>query len=542
MSEVSGRNLGVVRVFVFVLLGMLAAGMIPVQAEEVFEKPLPEACGLLDDPEKRALMDGLLFKLLVACGRTDELGLVRQAPAEEVGPGTDDGPDVGVNDPSGDSGSSTTQSETSMAVNEDTGTVCAGYNDSVHYFVSGEGFTGFSRSTDNGATFVDQGALGVDSIGDPAIVWRRADGHFYFGALHTNGLGLWKSTDDCQNFQWVGMMHSGGSDDKELIAVDNNQASPHYGNLYMVFTNFSSDSRIWALRSTDAGVTWTNAQAISLTSNVQGAWPAVAPNGDIFVGWVKFDGNSVTMEYVRSTDGGVSYSAITSPAANKARPQNTAATNSCFRAALNGNIRYLPSPQVVVGSDGVLHTVYSYSPGGGDDCDSYYRQSTDSGATWGPEIRLHDDATTSDQFFPTLSVGAGNIVSATWYDRRLDPNESPGRLLSGVLVRRRCDLGAESASLGCLDTDLSRSRPRHLLSRRLRHPCPDDEPRRDPVGRRPESDERSQRSGCLFRRRSHQHRFSLDRRSDRRQRVQPEHRSFHGQPAPVPELHRVGHP
>jgi len=424
MSNVFGRGLAVVRVLFFVFVGFLVTGICPVQAEDVIEKPLPEACGLLDDPEKRAIMDGLLFKLLVACGRTDELGLVHQAPAEEVGPGTDDGPDVAVSDPSGDSGTSTTQSETSMAVNEVTGTVCAGYNDSVHYFVSGDGFTGFSRSTDNGATFVDQGALGVDSIGDPAIVWRRADGHFYFGALHTNGLGMWKSTDDCQTFQWVGMMHSGGSDDKELLAVDNNPASSHYGNLYMVFTNFSSDSRIWALRSTDAGATWTNSQAISATSGVQGAWPAVAPNGDVFVGWVKFNGSTVTMEIARSTDGGVSYSAVTSPAADKATPQNSTASGNCGRAALKGNIRYLPSPQVVVGPDGVLHTVYSYGPGGGDDCDSFYRRSTDSGATWGAEIRLHDDTSTSDQFFPTLSVGAGNIVSATWYDRRLDPTNT----------------------------------------------------------------------------------------------------------------------
>ena len=410
-----------------IALVLAAAFSVPALASEepgksATEKPLPEECALLDDPEKRALMDGLLFKLLVACGRSDELGQVKQSPAMAVGQGTDDGPDVAVNDPSGDTASSQTQSETSMALNEVTGTICAGYNDSNHHFASSAGFTGFSRSTDSGATFTDQGALGVGSGGDPAIVWRRADGHFYFGALHTNGLGLWKSTDDCQTFQWLGMMHTGGSDDKELLAVDNKPSSPHYGNLYMVFTNFSADARIWALRSTDAGVTWTNDQAISATSSVQGAWPAVAPNGDVFVGWVKFNGDDVTMEFTRSTDGGVSYSAITSPAAGKARPQNAAATGSCFRAALKGNIRYLPSPQVVVGSDGVLHTVYSYSPGGGDDCDSFYRQSTDSGATWGPEVRLHDDATTTDQFFPTLSVGEGNIVSATWYDRRLDPN------------------------------------------------------------------------------------------------------------------------
>jgi hypothetical protein len=412
--------------FVLVLAIMLGSTALAVADQTTSngdgERPFPDECALLDDLEVRALMDGVLLKMLIACGRADELGRVEQSPAEDVGPPTDDGPDVPVNDPSGDSGFSTTQSETSMALNEDTGTICAGYNDSYHYFGSGGGFTGFSRSTDGGATFTDQGALGDNSFGDPAIVWRRADGHFYFGALHSNGLGLWKSTDDCQSFSFVGMMHSGFSDDKELLAVDNNPTSPHYGNLYMTFTNFTSDGRIWALRSTDAGVTWTNAQAISSTSGVQGSWPVVAPNGDVFVGWVRFNSSLVTQEIVRSTDGGVSYSVVTSPAVNVGRPQNTVATGNCGRAALKGNIRYLPSPQLVVGPDGVLHVVYSYAPGGGDDCDSFYRRSADSGATWGPEIRLHDDATTSDQFFPTLSVGESNVLSATWYDRRLDPS------------------------------------------------------------------------------------------------------------------------
>jgi hypothetical protein len=388
------------------------------------DKPLPPECALLDDPEKRALMDGLLFKLLHACGRTDELGGVHQEPFEPMPAPIDNEPDVAVNDPTGDSGSATTQSETSMALNEDTGTICAGYNDSYHYSAGGNGFTGFSRSTDGGASFDDRGALGAGSGGDPSIVWRRADGHFYFAALHTNGLGLWKSTDDCQSFQWVGMAHSGFSDDKELMAVDNEPSSPYYGRLYMAFTNFSADSRIWALSSADAGVTWTSGFAISSSSNVQGAWPVVAPNGDVFIGWVTFAGGSfgtVTIDVARSTDGGTSYATVTPPAVGKSRPANESATNSCGRSALNGNIRYLPSPQLAVGADGVLHVVYSYSPNADDDCDSFYRRSTDNGSSWGPEVRLHDDATTSDQFFPTLSVGEGNIVSATWYDRRLDP-------------------------------------------------------------------------------------------------------------------------
>jgi len=90
------------------------------------------------------------------------------------GPST---PDVQVNDSSGDAGASHTQSETSIAASEVTSTLCAGFNDSNG--LEANGFTGFSRSIDGGAAWTDQEALGVESFGDPSVVWRRSDGHFY---------------------------------------------------------------------------------------------------------------------------------------------------------------------------------------------------------------------------------------------------------------------------------------------------------------------------------------------------------------------------
>ena len=116
-----------------------------------------EACALLDDPDTRALMDGLLLKLAVMCDRTDLLGEVRQEPRTEIAQ-TEAGTDVPVNDPGSDPPSgSHTQSETSLAFSEATGTVCSGYNDST---LSGSNnYSGFSRSTDGGATFSDQGGL-----------------------------------------------------------------------------------------------------------------------------------------------------------------------------------------------------------------------------------------------------------------------------------------------------------------------------------------------------------------------------------------------
>jgi hypothetical protein len=383
-----------------------------------------EHCALLDDPSIKGRMDGRLRMLLVACGREYELGGVRQEPAGPALPGA--GPsttDVQVNDSSGDSGSSHTQSENSIAINEVTGTLCAGFNDSNG--LGANGFTGFSRSIDGGATWTDQGALGNNSGGDPSVVWRQSDGHFYFTALENVGLGIWRSTDDCQTFTFLGNTHVSGGDDKELLAVDNTGGTFH-GRLYVAWTDFNAGGRIF-VNFSDNGTTWSTALAVSAVGeDVQGAWPTVAPNGDVYVGWNRwnpFPAGPIDIEIVRSTNGGVSFTPVTNPMTGEVNPRDSAATASCGRPALKANIRYLPSPQLAVGPNGDLHAVYSYDQDGfntGDVVDVFYRRSTNDGATWEPEIQLNDDGTTTDQFFPTLSVGASNVVSAAWYDRRLD--------------------------------------------------------------------------------------------------------------------------
>jgi hypothetical protein len=128
------------------------------------------------------------------------------------------------------------QSETSLAVNETTGTICSGYNDFGHYG-SGNSIAGFSRSTDGGATFVDRGGLSSGSYGDPSMVWRKSDGYFYYATLGDSCLRTYRSTDDCQTFTQVGSMGGCSSDDKEIMAVDNNSTSPYYGRLYVGWTD-----------------------------------------------------------------------------------------------------------------------------------------------------------------------------------------------------------------------------------------------------------------------------------------------------------------
>jgi hypothetical protein len=394
-------------------------------------------------------MDGLLGFLARACGReADFIGKVKSLPVENGGP-REPNTDVNVSDPSGDTGGTRTQSESSIERNPETGTLCAAYNDSFHGVTQNAGFSGFARSVDGGDTWEDRGAVSNDDSGDPSMVWRRVDGKFYYAALRNGGLGLYRSDDDCQSFVFVSQIAS-GDDDKELMAIDNDPTSPFYGRIYIVWIDFGNGGRIFSTFSTDAGATWSTQLAISgAGEDVQGAWPTIAPNGDIYVSWLRwlppggFPNGDVEVPVVRSTNGGVSYSALAPAMTGQANPRDATASNAanCNRPAIKGNIRLLPSPQIVF-RGGFLHAVYSYDPDGfntGDVIDVFYRRYDPVGNTWGPEIRINDDGTTTDQYQPTLAVGAAGQVTVGYYSRQ---NDVANNLLFDYYSRTSFDNGA----------------------------------------------------------------------------------------------------
>jgi hypothetical protein len=399
-------------------------------AEKSAQHVTAESCALLDDPKKANMMDGLLLFLANACGRQAEfIGQVESAapyglPLYIREPDTD----VNVSDPTGDTGTTRTQSETSIELNPVTGTLCAAYNDSFHGVTEGLGFSGYSRSTDGGLTWVDRGAVSAEDSGDPSLVWRKQDGKFYYAALRNGGLALYRSDDDCQTFVFVSQL-ANTSDDKEIMAIDNEPSSPFYGRIYVVWTDFS-DARIYSIHSSDMGATWSTQLAISPTGeDNQGSWPTIAPNGDIYVTWLKwmpptgYPTGNIEIPILRSTDGGVSYTTLTPAMTNKPNPRDAAATTSCGRPAINGNIRLLPSPQIVF-AGGYLHSVYAYDPDGfgtGDVINVYYRRYNPNTSTWDAEVLINDDATMTDQYQPTLAVGSAGQVTVGYYSRQLDP-------------------------------------------------------------------------------------------------------------------------
>ncbi len=435
-----------------VLAGLIAASAV---AQPDRTRPDEQACALLDTPARFA-MDGLLFALATGCDREDLLGGV-EAPAAAPRPA--DGaaiPDIQVNDTTGEGGSSTTQSETSMTVSGATGTLCSGWNDSWEFFGNGCGFTGFGRSTDGGATWDDRGGVGgvanCDHFGDPSVVWRDADDDFYYSTLSGGGgLNVYRSTDDCMGFSFLSTPTSTGGDDKELLAVDNHPGSPFVGRLYIAWTNFAiASGGAIQVKFSDNGMNWSPAVTLDNTTFpvvAQSAWPIVAPNGDVYVAWLHYDNftnGPIDIRVSRSTDGGVTFSPVADPLTNAVSPRSSSASASCGRPALNGNIRYLAGPELaaapspVDGAAPILHVVYSYDPDGfnvGDVVNVYYRRSTDNGASWSTEVQLNEVGT-NDQYFPTIFADGQTLV-ASWYDRQYDV----GNLLQDYQRRTSSDGG-----------------------------------------------------------------------------------------------------
>ncbi len=106
-------------------------------------------------------------------------------------------------------------------------TIIGGFNDSGS-FASGNHFTGWSRSTDGGATWTDGGTLPASAAGDagdPVLARDITSGVIYFATLgFTNGnvIQVFRSTDN--GATWLAPVNGtpgGASEDKEWITVDN---------------------------------------------------------------------------------------------------------------------------------------------------------------------------------------------------------------------------------------------------------------------------------------------------------------------------------
>ncbi|MGI0013583.1 MAG: sialidase family protein, partial [Nitrososphaera sp.] len=345
-----------------------------------------------------------------------------------------------VNDPNLDLTAQDTQSETTLVLGSGSNIV-VGYNDSGSCLpscgVTTTKFTGFSRSTNEGASFTDQGSLPTSAngdAGDPVLARDNVSGRIYFATLFFSGAGIqvFRSDNDGATFgpPVNGAPGKIGFQDKEWITVDN-FSGPGQGNVYHVARDFGPGNGIFFFRSTDAGDTFSPNGGTLIASgspvNVQGAFVTVGPDHAVYVFW--FEQTSPQRIMMRkSTDQGVTFGA----------PVNVATLST---TGVNGNLgltgirdgttspagfRSNAFPHATVNPvNGNIYVVYNDNPAGTDKADVFFRHSTNGGATWSAAVRVNDDSTTTDQWQPTLAVTPdGTRLGFFWYDRRLDPENN----------------------------------------------------------------------------------------------------------------------
>lgn len=318
-----------------------------------------------------------------------------------------------------------TQSETgSVAFGN---TIVVAYNDSGSNS-GGNRFTGYARSTDGGATFTDLGALTASNndAGDPVLARDEVSGRIYLATLGftTSGIQVFRSNDNGLTFGAgvTAFTQAGASMDKEWITVDN-FAGAGQGNVYLIGRDFGSSAGVVFTRSIDGGSTWST--PITIVSGNQGAFVTVNADHSVSVFWLQ-TGSPQTIRTRRSTDGGLTFGATTTVASLLTTGVN-GDMGLTRTAAGGGSFRSNAFPSVVSNptQPGVIYVAYADNPAGTDKADVFFTQSNNYGATWSTPIVVNTDGTGRDQWQPAIRITPnGQRLSVSWYDRRLDSNNS----------------------------------------------------------------------------------------------------------------------
>ena len=356
----------------------------------------------------------------VTLGLADESNAVAAAPDNVL-----------VNDPNLDLTARDTQSGTALVLGAGS-VIIVGYNDSGSFTGSNNQFTGWARSTNGGLSFTDMGKLPASANGDlgfPVLARDTSSGTIYFVTLMFSGSGVqvFRSTDNGSTFTAPvnGVPGVSGSQDKPWVAVDN-FAGAGQGTVYLVCRDFGPGNGIKITRSTDGGATWGGGAIVAsgAAGNVQGAFVNVGDDHAVYVFWFDQTAAPQTIKVRRSTDQGATFSTATTAAT-----LNGSAINGDL--SLNGGFRSNSFPQAAVNpANGNLYLVYntcSSTPCSSsvDHGNIRFTQSTDKGATWSAPLTVNTDATTRDQFFPTIAVTPdGSHLLVSWYDRRNSPTNT----------------------------------------------------------------------------------------------------------------------
>ena len=302
--------------------------------------------------------------------------------------------------------------------------------------VAGANIDSYYYSRDGGYTWNEGTLQSTNGVwGDPAIACD-SEGNFYFFHLSNAQNGVWIDRIVCQKSVNGGQSWNNGSytglngnkqQDKQWATVDRAN-----NNIYVTWTQFdeygSSDpgkfSNILFSKSLDSGANWSSpiqinqisGDCIDSDNTTEGAFPAVSPNGEIYVAWAgkKTNGENAIL-FDKSSDGGDTW-------------LNNDIVVTDFPGGWDYNIpgisrcNGLPILKCDTSGgtyNGTLYINWTDQENGTDDTDVWLIKSIDGGETWSNKIRVNNDSPSKHQFLTWMDIDQTNgKLYFIFYDRR----------------------------------------------------------------------------------------------------------------------------
>ena len=297
--------------------------------------------------------------------------------------------------------------------------------------VAGANLNGYYLSSDTGTSWSHHVLSSTYGVwGDPCISVDTAS-NFYFFHLSNPSAGSWIDRIVCQktsnngatwnNGSFVGLNNS-KKQDKQWSCIDRTNNI-----MYLTWTQFDhynssfplDSSIILFSKSLDAGLTWSTPKRISKQAGdcldsdntVEGAVPAVGPNGEVYVSWAGPNG----IVFNRSLDQGETW--LEEEIFVTDMPGGWNFSISGFER-VNG----LPVTTCDLSggtNNGTIYINWSDQRNGSNDTDVWLVSSNDGGDTWSAPVRVNTDNSNRNQFFTWMTIDqtSGNLFFV-FYDRR----------------------------------------------------------------------------------------------------------------------------
>jgi hypothetical protein len=290
-------------------------------------------------------------------------------------------------------------------------------------------------SNDNGISWQPSPALLPFPTGqfDPQIVVDPVDRQTLYASWMQNNkrdIIVARSLDFGRSWSFSWAKRSREDADKPVLTVRGDD----------VYVGFNHEERFFVAASHDAGQTFSmvqvNPNAAPGSSLAGGA--TVDPAGNVYFGWTAYARREVSTRPVsvyvsRSPDGGRTWSTLLLDVSS-APPECNA--QSCETGYLGA--------QIAVASDaaGALYALWNAGAANGGAERMYFSSSTTGGASWSERAVVSNAAQSVEHAFPAIVAGASGDVRIAWMDARASEAGDASRPLWNTYYRSSTNGGA----------------------------------------------------------------------------------------------------